>query len=201
MNQVSDVQEIGIFSDQSPRSKIEEGKLREEAEKINHYVSRLEEELVGMEKDRSRMLRLTAIGQAGNFHPTRLQDCVREIRNTRDNLEALEKECAKIEQEIAVFHPTAVQSQARSDLQSQFTEFAKKRFAKTKQVEALLQQFRQALKERSELAGKMREIAEALDCEINGDVLDEERFSNCLSALPDNLLTESQRWQSALGLA
>ena len=199
--QTSEVQDIGIFSDQSPRSKHREGHLQEEVYKINQYIVRLEGELVGLEADRSKMLRLVATGRGNELHPSRLEDCVRQIRDVRDNLEALKNERMKTEQEIAALHCTPEQAEARRALQVQFTDLAKKRLAKTKQAETLLQQFRQALSERIELAGKMRTAAEALDCEISGDVLDEGRFEDCLGALPDDLLPASERWQSALGLS
>ncbi len=198
--EVTDVQDIGIFSDRSPRSRAQEKRLQEEADKIAQYISRLEGELEGMEKDRSRMVRLIALGEVHSMSQSRLDECVRLIHDTRDNLEALKKERAKTEQEIAAFSPSPAQSQARSAEQLEFTELAKKRFAKTKEVEALLQQFRRALRERIELAGKMRQIAEGLDCEIIGDALDEGRFEHCFNSLPDDLLAESERWQSALGL-
>lgn len=200
MEQVSDVQDIGIFSAQSPRSQAQGKRLREEAEKIGCYISRLEKELEGLEKDRSRMVRLMAFGEVHSMSQSRLDECVRMIHDRRDNLEALKKEQAKTEKEVASLCPTPAQREARSALQSKFIALAKKRLGKTGEIQVLLEQLRQALKERSELAGKMREITEALDCESRGDALDEERFENCLSALPDDLLTESQRWQSALGL-
>lgn len=198
--QASDVQDIGIFSDRSPRSQAQEKRLQEEAEKIRWYMSRLEEQLEGMEKDRSKIVRSIALGEANAMSHNRLDECARMIHDRGDNLEALKKEQAKTEKEIAALSLTPEQSQARKALQSGFTELAKRRLAKTQGVQALLQQLRQALGERMELTAKMRESAEALDCEISGDALDEYRFEDCFNALPDDLLTESERWQSALGL-
>jgi len=196
--QASEVQDIGIFSDRSPRSKIQESKLQGELEKINQYLSRLEGELAELEVQRSRMIRLFAIGEAQGFTQTRLDECVRMIHDTRDNLEALKKERTKTEEAIAGLHPTPAQSHARSALQSEFTDLAKKRFEKTKRVQSLIEQLRQALNERIELAGKMREAADSLDCEIHGDVLDEAGCEDCLSALPSDLLTASERWHTTL---
>ena len=196
--QASEVQDIGIFSDRSPRSKIQESKLQEELEKIDRYVSRLEGELAELEAQRSKMIRLFAIGEASGYTQTRLDECVRIIHDTRDNLEALKKERTKTAEAIAGLHPTPAQSQARSALQSEFIGLTKKRFEKTKQVQALIEQLRQALKERIELAGKMREAAELLDCEIHGDALDEAGPEDCLNVLPFDLLTASERWHTAL---
>jgi hypothetical protein len=200
MKQTSDVQDIGIFSERSPRSQAAEKRLQDEAMKIGQYISRLEGELEVLEKDRTNMLRLMALGEAYPASRSRLEDCVRLIHETRDNLEALKKEQAKTDKDIAGLCPTSEQTQARRALQSQFGKLAKERFAKTVEVQGLLGKLRQALDERIELAGKLRTAAQTLDCEIVGDVLDEARFENCRDSLPDDLLAESERWQSALGL-
>ncbi len=196
-----DVQDIGIFSERSPRSQAQEKRLREETEKIARYVARLGGELEGLEKERSRMVWLMALGEVHSMSQIHLDECVRMIHDTRDNLEALKKEQAKTEKEITALHLSPAQSQARKALQSDFTDLARKRFAKTKQVEGSLQQLRQTLTERIDLADKMKSIAGQLECEVSGNVLDSGRFEECLAALPDDLLTASEHWQQTLSLS
>jgi len=201
MTEQTGIQQIGILDDRSPQSRKEESKLQGELDKINKYSYRLEGELEELETHRLKMLRLIALGEAQAVHHNNLEDSVRLIRDTRDNLEALKKERTKTEEAITALHPTEAQLQARRGLQQEFTQLAKKRLDKTRNVQKQLEQLRQILTERIDLTDKMKSIAERLECEVSGDILDSDRFEECLAALPYDLLTASERWQQTLSVS
>lgn len=196
---IIEVQDCGVLSDRSPQSRREESDLEEKVSRINQYIGLEERRLSELQTDKARLARQIALGTPG-IRPDMVRECLRRIHETQDTIATFTEERLTMEKAIAGLHPTPEQAEARRALQSQFTELAKERFAKTEEVQDLLGQFRQALSERNGLAEKMREIAEALDCDILGDTLDEDRFESLQNVLPDDLLTESARWQTTLGL-
>jgi chromosome segregation ATPase len=198
--QTSAAQGIRICGDRSESSRIQERKLRGELEKIGQCISRVEGNVAELEADRSRVARSIAIGEV-RFHQGMLEECIRRINNTRESSKAYEEERAKTEQAIAALTPTPEQIKARQALQQEFMELAKERLKKTRQVQELLRELRQALQERIELAGKMRNVAKGLECEISGDDLDERRFEDCLAFLPNDLLSASEEWHHCLETA
>ncbi|MGA2982955.1 MAG: hypothetical protein ABSG32_04030 [Terriglobia bacterium] len=112
----------------------------------------------------------------------------------RESLKAFQEEADKTQRAIDELAPTPAQIEARRALHREFVRFGYERLDKTRQVEGLLQQFRQLLEERNELAEKMRNVAKGLELEISGDGLDEGRFEKCLDYLPESLLSDSERW-------
>jgi chromosome segregation ATPase len=197
-DQAKSTQELGVYNDRSQRSLAEESKLRKELERITLHISHVEGGLADLEKDKLKIARSIAVGERDRFDQRHLDECIRRLNETRDSLKAYQEARAGIEQAIAKCSPTPEQIQARRALQTEFTKLAADRLKKTREVERLLQQLRQALQERVEVAEKMRKVAEALECEISGDGLDESRFEGCLASLPDNLLSASERWHEVI---
>ncbi|MGC9995271.1 MAG: hypothetical protein ABSE79_08100 [Terriglobia bacterium] len=197
-DQAKGTQELDVYSDQSQRSLAEESKLRKELERICLHIAHVESGLADLEKDKLKIARSIAVGERERFHQGHLDECIRRLNETRDSLKAYQEARVGTEQAVAKCAPTPEQIQARRGFQSEFTKLAADRLKKTREVERLLQQLRQALQERVEVAEKMRKVAEALECEISGDGLDESRFEVCLAALPDNLLSASERWHEVI---
>ena len=191
-NQASAAQSAGIFSERSQMSITREGKLREEHGKISRYISRVESELAELERDKARMARL--IAAEGQPLQLRLADCIQHIDEVRASLKAFQEEADKTQRAVDELTPTPAQIEARRALHRELVGFGHERLDKTRQVEGLLQQLRQALEERNELAEKMRNAAKSLKLEISGDGLDEGRFEECLDSLPESLLSDSERW-------
>jgi chromosome segregation ATPase len=197
-DQAKSTQELDVYNGRSQRSLAEEGKLRSDLERICLHIAHVESGVAELEKDKLKIARSIAIGERERFHQGHLDECIRRINETRDSLKAYQEARAGTEQAIAKCAPTPERIQARRGLQNEFTKLAADRLKKSREVERLLQQLRQALQERVELAEKMRKVAGALECEISGDGLDESRFENCLASLPDNLLSASERWHEAI---
>lgn len=197
-DQDKSTQELGAYNDRSQRSLAEESKLREELERISRHIARVDGGLADLEKDKLNIAHSIAVGEVGRFHQGQLDECIRRINGTRDSLKAYQEARAQTEQAIAKCLPAPEQIQARRTLQGEFIKLAADRLKKTREVEGLLQQLRQALEKRVEVAEKMRKAATALECEISGDGLDESRFEECLASLPDNLLAASERWHETV---
>jgi hypothetical protein len=69
-----------------------------------------------------------------------------------------------------------------------------KRLAKDRQADQLLKELREVLRERGQLTAEMAEPLAALQLTILDDGLDTRRFEKLLDSLPDELLSQSERW-------
>jgi chromosome segregation ATPase len=173
--------------------------LREELETIGQRISLTEGKIAELERDKSRMTRSLALIEPAMFREEQLDECIQSIERARTRLKAYEEERTKNQQALTELCPTPARVKARQALQEEFTQAGDKRIKKTRQVQGLLQQLRQALQERIDLGCKMRSAAEGLECDISGDALDEMRFEDCLASLPDDLLSASETWHGHFG--
>ena len=190
---------LGIYDERSQRSILREATLREELGLIGQRITRTQESIEKLETNRARMARSLALMEPARFREEQLDECIQNLESARVRLKIYEQEREKTNQAISEICPTAARLKVRQALQDEFAQLADKRIKKTRQAQALLGQFRQALQERVELAAKMRTAAEQLECDISGDGLDETRFDDLLASLPDDLLSASEVWHSSLG--
>ena len=191
------MQDTSIFDERSQQSKAKEVNLRARLARADGQLGFFNHQLDELERDKTCMARKILSGDQHIFSPALLDECVRRINEKREIIKVFETEREDTQRAIDALTPTSEQVTARRKLQSEFSLLAGARLKKTRQVEGFLQQLREALQDRMEVAAKMREIAGGLEFEISGDNLDVQRFADCLDSLPENLLTDSERWQEA----
>jgi len=123
-----------------------------------------------------------------------LDDAMRDASSQRDLIKACQAQRASIEAEIEKLSPSPEQRATRQHHQEQFAGILNKRLAKDRQTDQLLKELREALRERNGLTAAMAEPAAALELSLPDDGLDTRRFEKLLDSLPEETLSQSEKW-------
>jgi len=177
----------------SRSSILKENELRKVIKKID-TAQAITERRVREGEERVARLTRTVILEGQEMMRPQLNEAMQDLANQRGLIKSCQTQHALTEAEIQNLTPSPSQCETRQHRQEQFRELVNKRLAKDRQADQLLKELREVLRERGQLTAEMAEPLAALQLTILDDGLDTRRFEKLLDSLPDELLSQSERW-------
>ncbi len=182
------------YSARSQRSMLDEERLRGELAEIGKLVQYTERKKAEAEQLKARYLKLAAEGGRSGHDSLTLARGLQELEDARRVLAAYDEQRKAIEARIAGLALSPAQVVERRERQNYVAQLTDERHKKDQHIDGALKAVRRLLQERRELSAKIQKSADAAEITPGADGLDAQRFDELLAALPEDLLTESNRW-------
>lgn len=149
-------------------------------------VKELKEAVARIEKD---------MVERGDVSPEHLGDCTRKLEDEQRRFKGLKLRRDQLESQIKnLKHPAPEIAAERLKHQTALGRLASERLEWDRQISRYINRLLQMLKVREKLTAKMQAEAEAIDLRGARGLLDEERFTKLMEALPDDLVDASEAW-------
>jgi hypothetical protein len=177
----------------SRSSILKENELRRAIKKIKTAQAITERRIREGEQRVSRLTRAVVL-EGQETMRGQLDDTMQDVANQHSLIKSCQVQQASTEAEIESLTPTPEQGATRQHQQEQFRGLVNKRLEKDRQADQLLKELRRVLHERSQLTVGMQERVAALELTISDDGLDRRRFEKLLDSLPDEVLSQSEKW-------
>jgi hypothetical protein len=172
------------WPERSQASILRQDDIEENRRELQGEIKRFKEKVVTLEARRK------SCGKKPHLVDM-LQITVADLRTARDMLEVKEELLRETEEEILSYTPTPEAAAQREEKQKALAALAEERAGMDRQVSEALGQLRNLLKKRRAFTEQMADHANNLEMDID---LDQVRFENLISHLPETLLAQSESW-------
>lgn len=185
----SEITGASPWSARSQASLLREQELIKQREHLQFSIGTAKRELGELEERRRSILGWIGRGESESVaSATRNAEA---IRKAKDKLAALQEAHKLVEEKIQSERLTSEQAAERSRNQEALAELVEQRLVLHAEIETAVGQLRDKLSADSALAGRMAELAQAVELEAD---LDAGRWDGLLAALPENITQESRLW-------